>query len=328
MNNTYYGVYCKGLLAVKTNINNFRWIYGSAPLTANEEEYQKCLVKVNVTIAPEKKLERMKSHDRKFQAYTWDENVKMLCCRRTLFGLPIGYTIRMEENTIHAEIGKNYYKCIKGRTMNLHGSYYLLSDLVNIVLLNYGYLTLYASAVADVCSNRGTVIFAPPNAGKTLTATMLCQEFGRSLVGEDIVITDGTHLYGCHLTNSYRGKNGNLDSAGAVFRNGTKRGEKLCDMCDVTKLAALSLGKPDVNADKDEMLRQIKILNGYLFNYYSSPIVKILGYFDRKYDISWEERAAGMLRDMAEHCMCHCIRAENAMDFYHLIGDCTPNGEE
>lgn len=319
MNKVYYGVYCKSILAVKTNIKSFRWVYGSAPLVADEEEYQECLVKVNATIVPEKKLEKIKAYDKRFQAYTWNRDNNELAYRQTLLGLPIGYNIRLDGSTIHANIGKNYYRFIKNRVMNLHGIYYLLSDIANTVLLNRGYLTLYAAAVADESSNSGTVLFAPPNTGKTVTATMLCRQFGYSLVGEDVVITDGVHIYGCPWTHSYRKKDNRLDRAG-FFRRG-KRPEKLqnCDKCNMSEMVAFSLGVPDIDTRKEELCRQIRLLNGYLFGYYNTPVIKILSYFDQVFDVPHGERAEKLLGDMAERCRCRCIQAKDTMDFYRLI---------
>lgn len=328
MNHTYYGVYCKGILAVKTNVKSFDWIYGSAPMIADEKEYQKCVVKLNVTIMPEKKLKKIKEQDKKFQAYTWDNTNKTVFCRRTIAGIPIGYNICLGENEIHAEIGRNYYRFVKNRTMNLHGIYYLLSDLANILLLKCGYMTVYASSVVNESSECGTVIFAPPNTGKTVTATMLCEHFGYSLVGEDIVITDGNRIYGCPWTHSYRKKGTRLDSAGLFRRGRRPESLNLCDMCNVTELVTLSLGSHEVSTNKNELFRQIKILNGYLFGYCNSPIVKILGYFDETYDIPYGERAEKMLRNMVEHCHCRCIRAKDTMDFYRLIGTKAPNEEK
>lgn len=320
MDKAYYGVYCKNILAVKTNVENFRWMYGSGPLTDTEEAYEKCTVKLHITVMPERKLERIGLWDKRFQSYTWDDHNKTIHCRRTILGLPIGYSIRLEENRIHAQIGKNYYRLVKNRVMNLHGIYYLLSDLANIILLDRGYLTLYASAIADEASNGATVSFAPPNTGKTVTATMLCQRFGHTLVGEDLVITDGHRVYGCPRTNSYRKKKGHFDSAKTLSRGDKPAGLRTCDACKVTELVTLSLGKPEVSVSKDEMLRQIKILNGYLFHYYSAPIIKILGYFEKTYSLPWEEKAVTILSDMVERCHCCCIRAEKAVDFYQWIG--------
>lgn len=327
MANTYYGVYCKGILAVKTDYKNFCWVYGTAPLTADEDEYQKCVVKLDVTVIPEKKLKRTKSWDKKFQAYEWNHDEKEVFYWRKIFGFYIGYSICLKGNTICAKIGKNYCRLVKNRTMNLHGIYYLLSDIANIVLLTQGYLTLYASAVDDK-SSCGTVLFAPPNTGKTVTATMLCKNFGYSLVGEDVVITDGNRIYGCPWTNSYRKKKNRFDSAGLFRRGQRPESLNMCDMCDITELVTLSLGTCEVSTRKEELLRQIKILNGYLFGYYNTPIVKILSYFDRIYDIPYGEIAEKMLQDMVEHCHCRCIQASNTMDFYRLIGTEVPDEEK
>ncbi len=328
MNNAYYGIYCKNILGIKTNVRRFRWIYGTAPLTADEEEYQKCSVKVNVNIIPEKRLEKAEEYDKTFQAYMWDSESKKLFYRQTLFGLPIGYDIRLDGAIIYADIGKNYYRFIKKRIMNLHGIYWLLSDIANTVLLNCGYLTLYASAVFDEASGHGTVLFAPPNTGKTVTATMLCRHFNYSLVGEDIVITDGDRIYGCPWTYSYRKKGKRIDSAGYFSRAKSRENLSYCDVCDISELVTLSRGDPDVKTDKAEVFRQIKILNGYLFGYYNSPIIKILGYFDEKYDIPHKETAEKLLCDMVSHCTCRCIRAKEAADLYRSVRNGVPNEEK
>lgn len=328
MNNTYYGVYCKDILGIKTNVRQFCWVYGTAPLISDEEEYQNCIVKMNVNITSEKKLEKAKRCDRSFQSYVWDSENKKLHYRQTILGVPIGYNIHLDGTTIYANIGENYYKFIKRRVMNLHGIYYLLADIANIVLLNSGYLTLYASAVVDESSECGTVLFAPPNTGKTVTAIMLCKYFGYSLVGEDVVITDGNRIYGCPWTHSYRKKGNHIDSAGYFSREKSREELNYCDACNVSDLVILSLGNYAINTDKIELFREIKILNGYLFCHYHSPIVKILSYFDQAYDISYGERAGKILHDMVEQCCCRSIQTNDAMDFYKLIGTKTPNAKK
>lgn len=318
MKNTY-GVFCKKILGIKTNIPGFRWIYGAAPLTETEEAYKECVLKLQIIVTPERELSEIESCDKSFQSYMWDNKFKTIHCRRKLFGISIGYSIQLKDNEIIANVGTNYYRLIQHRTMNLHGAYYLLSDLANIMLLKSGYLTLYASAVSDKLTNTATVFFAPPNTGKTVTATKLCQKFGYLLVGEDVVITDGSYVYGCPWTNSYRTQGANFDSGGAILRKGREQKTKECEMSRLAELVSLSLGKYEVLTDKDELLRRIRILNGYLFSYYSSPIIKMLGYFDDRYDIPWEKQADIILSNMVDNCRCRCIEAENSMDFYKLL---------
>lgn len=316
----YYYVYCNGILGVKTNIQNFKWVYGSVAPAASAETYEKCAVKFHVCIKAEKDLDEIDSCSKKFQAFCWSQEHRTIYYRRAFLSkLKIGYNIRFKENVVEAQIGERYFKLVQNRTMNLHGIYYLLSDLANVLLLSRGYLTLYASAVCYEPDKRGVVCFAPPNTGKTVTATQLCEQFEYRLLGEDVVITDGKQLFSCPWTNSYRKKGSSLDSAGSFARENKSTTIKTCEHCDVTDLFVLSFGKENVSGDKDELLRQINILNGYLFQHFSSPIVKVLGYFDKRYSTSWNVCAEDLLRNMINHCNSHELQSEKAMDFYQSV---------
>ncbi len=320
MKNEYYYVYCKGILGVKTNIHDFKWVYGSVAPSASPEEYEKCIIKFDICVKPESRLSEIAHCDKKFQAFSWDDTDKALSYSRNIMSrFRIGYNIRFDGDTVRAEIGKRYLKYIKHRTMNLHSVYYLLSDLANIMLLSKGLLTLYASGVHHAPDERGIVCFAPPNTGKTVTATKLCELPGYSLVGEDIIITDGNSLFACPWTSSYRRKPSVLDSAGSVGRVRGAGRQDVCETCRVTDLAVLSLGESAKSADTDELLHRICMLNGYLFNYYSSPIVKVLGYFDPSYCKPWSETALTMLRDMATACRCRSIQCASPLDFWQSI---------
>ncbi len=318
MKNEYYYVYCQGILGVKTNISDFKWVYGSVAPSVSFDEYEKCIVKFEVYVKPEKELGDSNVCGQRFHSFLWDDGNRTLFYRRTLMSnLQIGYDISFVGNTVKAFIGKRYYKFIKNRTMNLHGTYYLLSDIANMMLLNNGFLTLYASAICY--DKRGVVCFAPPNTGKTITATKLCELSNCRLLGEDIIITDGQRLFACPWTSTYRKKAASFDSAGSFGRVSQSGNINMCDMCDLTDLIVLSLGKKTISNDKDELLRQICILNGYLFNYYSSPIVKVLGYFNKEYSKPWNELAETLLRDMTNNSNCCGIQSEKALDFWDII---------
>ena len=320
MRNEHYYVYCKGILGVKTNIRNFKWIYGSTTEEASFDEYQKCIVKFNVDIKPEKDLDTNNEYTKKFQAYSW--NAKKNCLfyqRKFLSALNVGYNVEFNGNTVTVNIGKKYFQLIKPRIMNLHGTYYLLSDIANMVLLKNGFFTLYASAVHHTQKNKGIICFAPPNTGKTITAIKLCEFPEYRLVGEDIIITDGNKLFSCPFTSSYRNAKSTLDSAGSIGRVHKNSFNNVCYECNITDMITLSLGSPFVSSNKDEVLRQINILNGYLFNHYSSPIIKILGYFSQEYDVAWSEKAKELTESMANICDCRQIQSDHALNFYTHI---------
>lgn len=320
MGNENYYVYCKEILGVKTNLHDFKWVYGSVAPICSSDEYDQCKVKLCVYAKPEKELPECMSCDQQFQAYKWNQEQKTLFYRRTMFScLKLGYNIKFADNQVEVWVGKNYLKFVQQRIMNLHGMYYLLSDLANMMLLKNGLLTLYASSVYFSEQKRGLACFAPPNTGKTLTVTKLCERPDYDFVGEDIVITDGEKMFACPWTSSYRKKASKFDTAGSMQRVNNANVENVCENCDLTDLIVLYSGEKNITSDKNEFLHKASILNGYLFNYYSSPIIKILGYFDGEYSDEWNEQAKEMLKKMVNTCHCHLIGAGDPLEFSKLI---------
>ena len=327
MQKEYYYVYCQGVLGVKTNLCDFKWAYGSVAPSVSSSEYDKCVVKFDVAVKPEKHLNKQYACDRRFQAYSWDANKQTVTYNRKLFKkMDLGYRLQISDHSVNAEIGENYFKYVKSRVMNMHGVYYLLSDLANILLLKNGYLTLYASSVYMESFKKCLVSFAPPNTGKTCMASVLCERYGGALVGEDIVIFDGSKAHVCPWTNSYR-KSGKsiLDSSGSLGRKKRTVGNVATKACTVTDLAVLSLGEKMIDTDKKRILREMSILNGYLFHYYSSPIVKIISYFHEEFDKPWAEYAMEFFETMVENCRCYKIQSEESVDFaeifYEIVSD-------
>lgn len=320
MEHIFYYIYCAGILGVKTNAADFRWIYGSAAPEASLEDYEKCVLKFDVCVVPEKHLTQPLACDRRFQVFTWCDKTHTISFRRRfLRHIQTGYNICVSGNTVSAEIGRNYFKFIRLRMMNLHGVYYLLSDLANMLLLKNGFLTLYASSAYYAPTGKTVVCFAPPNTGKTITALKLCDTYGYALVGEDVVITDGHRIYSCPWTCSYRKGNSRVDQAGSFGRATRIPKQAFCDVCDLTNMAVLSLGPKDISMEKHRIASRVCTLNGYLFYYYASPIIKILGYFDPEYCEPWEAKAKAMLEDMVQQAECRFLQSEQPTDFYEMI---------
>ena len=91
------------------------------------------------------------------------------------------------------------------------------------------------------------------------------------------------------------------------------------DECDITDLIVLSRGQKNIVTDKTEALKDISILNGYLFDYYSSPIIKILAYFDKDYGECWNERAEAFLQKMVDGNRVCMIQTEDSSNFKNII---------
>ncbi len=317
----YYRIYCDGVLGVKTNIRDFKWVYGSTAPEASPQDYARCAVCFEVILKPERELRAADGCER-FQAYTWNAADRTLSYRRTMLGkLRIGYDLTVTDGKVVAEIGQNYYRIVQKRMMHLHGMYFLLSDLANVMLLRQGYLTLYASAVHDAVRGKGVACFAPPNTGKTLTATQLCAERGYRLIGEDVVIVRDRTMYACPWTMSYRKKTAVADSAGAFGRAHQAPEFERSRMCALTDVVVLASGTERVICDKAETLRRIAVLNGYLFEYYASPVVKILGYFDSSYDCGWNMHAQQLLKQLTDASACKILYASDPMRFSTLVDD-------
>ena len=322
-----YYVYCRGLLGVKTDIPDFKWVYGSDAPPTTEEEYERCKLKLVVRSVKESALPELSSCLEAFQCFRWNPETKTIHYRRELLShLKIGYDIRIDDNTIEVAVGKNYGNFVTKRVMNLHGMYFLLSDLANVMLLKNGYLTLYASSVYSEANHRGAVFFAPPNTGKTVTAMKLCKKPGYQLLGEDVVITDGERLFACPWTSSYRKPSQFSDSGGALGRTAPDICCDMCESCALTDILLLSRGQVGICTDKEEILHKICTLNGYLFCHYSSPIVKILAYFDKDYRLPWNELAEKKLKSMTERCRCRGIRCEDPAMF-DVLADTVISGQ-
>ena len=262
----YFYVYCGGILGVKTNYRDFKWIYGSVAPSCSEDVFEECKVKFTVIVEPDKHISLTNPPDGRFQMYSWDKTEKTLFFDRTFFSsIKTAFSIKFEGNSVEAHIGKNYFKYVKLKIMHMHAVYYMLSDIASVLLLKNGMLSLYASAVYYAPEDRCVVCFAPPNTGKTVTAESLCKLSGYKLVGEDVVITDGSRIYSCPWTNSYRKNGGSFDGAGAFGRLKTAEYRPKYSDCKVTDIAVLSLGEPAITPDKQEAEKKISILNGYLF---------------------------------------------------------------
>lgn len=328
MQELYYFVYAENILGVQTNDKNFKWIYGSYAPSANEGDFNKCLIRVILNVVSDKNIQRCSSVDCQFQCFSWDDRNKTLIFKRNVMGKKLAYSISITGNIIHAQFGKTYYKYVKHRFMNLHSAYYILSDLANMLLIKNGYASLYCSAVCNRSLSNVTAFFAPPNTGKTITAIHLCKEFDYRLISEDVAITDGKSIWGCPWTNSVRPSKKRLsffgDSAGSLFRrkHSCSQNDKFISNVKLTDFVLLDKSAHNaMDVTSKDIVKRVTILNGYIFNYCCSPIIKIFAYFDSNYYTNWLSETEYIVKNLIESC-CFCkISNRDALKFFKIFND-------
>ncbi|WP_048058441.1 hypothetical protein [Methanococcus maripaludis] len=88
---------------------------------------------------------------------------------------------------------------------NLDSPRKVLNDLLFFILLQNGYLTLHASAVAGPNNDDVTIIMGKPNTGKSISTFSLVSEKDYSLIGDDIIVVDinTKKVYSCPYAFTY-----------------------------------------------------------------------------------------------------------------------------
>ena len=110
-----------------------------------------------------------------------------------------------------------------------------------------------------------------------------------------------------------------MDSGGSYGRVSKSDSFKFSNESRITDIIVLEAVDKDIVADKEEVLDMITVLNGYLFNYCSSPIVKILAYFSKQYRVEWYSDASRMLEKMVKENDCHIIGSADPLKFSEIV---------
>lgn len=298
-------VYIKDLLAVKTNLDKFSWSYGMASKKVTQEDFDQCRIKVHVNVVPDKEVPDVKGNQ--FSYFTVDKDT--VHYRRNFFGIAdLRYSLRIDGNSVYMICGKNYFKLVRGRIMNMHSAGYILSDVVEAILLRNGLCTLYCSAVSF--EKEAVCIFGAPNTGKTLTGILLCNKYGGKMVSEDFAVTDGETLWGAPWTNTHRNYEGVEGASGRVEINDNP--------VKISNVAVIQKGKAVISSDKD--LVKVRSLNRYGLGYSKAPVLVALGYYNHEFDTyKFEEIEKEILERLVRNHSFLTIESENTLDFAGLI---------
>lgn len=330
----YHFIYADHILGVETNDPNFRWMYGSNAPAGDKETFDSCKVKFYVTVTDESHIQTASSNVACFQCFSWCESQKTLFYSRKIFGVKMAYSISFNNNSVRATFGKNYYRMVRHRFMNLHDSYYLLSDLANILLLKNGYSTLYCAVAQHRESGRVIALFAPPNTGKSCAVKRLCDTEKYTLIAEDVALLNKElQIFGCQWTCTYRKAGSSSfflnDDSGALSRTHThiQEHEIAQNPCVLSDLILLNLATIDSGVARSDIEKRICILNKYRFCGYNSPIINVLAFFDREFDKTWEDLDKSIMKIAFLKCNVSYISSESRHDFTPMV-DAMLNGQQ
>ena len=306
-------VYVRDLVGVRTNAESFRWSFGSAAPAVSEEQFSRCRIKIDLRIVKDRDVPLpppLTAGEGNFRFFHGYRNAGTLAYHRKLFGLPLSYTVSVRGNVIRATVGKTYFRLIRLKVMNLHPIWYVLFDLTTALLLKNGYLPVYASSFAH--DERGALVMAPPNTGKTLTAIRLSENPRVRLLGEDIAVTDGERIYAVPWTDTYRSYGAAADTGRHPAFSETS--------APLDRLFLLERGSGGLRDASSDCEKRIALLNRYGIGWSFSPAVTALGYFND--DVSPEslrEQETAILRAMTGRAEILTVAAEDAAQFATLI---------
>lgn len=338
-----YFVYIKDILGVKTNVDNFKWIYGSVAPKSDESEFEQCKIKVYLSVKDTEcvfdKSFDIEELDRYNYFYAQKNKNKIYYDRNFIFNSKTRYSIEIINNNINIVVNKNYYKYIKYKFMNLHSLGYILSDIVSGILLLNGYATLHCSSIK--IGKKTIVIFAPPSTGKTITSLNLCKVKDARFISEDIAVTDGINIYSVPWTSTFRFYNHERESKidkltnsvikmiplFELFKLKKKKSIQtymkdilLANSSEITDIILLGRGEANILKTKKDIFESIINLNKYAFNYHKSPSMLVVNYFnseislDEMYSIEKE-----IIKKMVDNSNSYRIFAKNAIEYSEMI---------
>lgn len=338
-----YFVYIKNILALKTNAENFSWCYGCVAPKTTEADYNACIVKINLSVRKTAdvfdKSIKLETLDRYNHYYAMKNSQKIYYERNYFLSAKHRYSIEVIGNEVNVVIDSNYFKYVRYRFMNVHSLGYILTDLISGLLLMNGYATLHCSSVS--IGDKALVIFAPPSTGKTLTALRLCEYPNAKYIAEDIAITDGDVIYSVPWTSTFRCYNHSKETKSdrfvdtlrkkvPVFQLAPQKKRKsiyaylnedfLVDSAEITDTILLGKGELDVTRSDHGFLEKILNLNKYELNYYRSPSMLVMNYYNSDFSMDQMYEAEKLiLGKLVKNNPSYRVNAINAMDYSKLI---------
>lgn len=305
-----YYEYADKLIGLSSNVRGFGFSFGTAAPETDERHFSDCLIRVHLTVYPEKSIEKSrKSHTtvKHFSHFELKDDGKTVFYSRKLFGfIKLIYSVRLDGSDVYVSVGRLYYRLIKIKLMNIHPIGCILSDIVSALLLINGYSMLYCAAVS--LGDEDILLFGAPEAGKTLTAIRLCSERGAVFLSEDITITDGKKLWSVPFTATYgqHGGKGKIDFCDRKL---------LCSEGKRRYIFLLEKGE-DGAACSGDTEEKLVLLNRYISHYASAPVCAALAYLTDCFPIEeMRRREEEIIGFLAENSDCRVVAHNEALSF-------------
>ncbi|PSL41560.1 hypothetical protein B0H99_102244 [Planomicrobium soli] len=297
----HYYIAAKGVLAVKTNIKNFKWSFGYNMPEAEKADYEACKVKLHLVIEDFNEDDQLAELG-KYHYFNGNSGGEKIYYTRDF---AMGKKLRIKaENLLSDEpkitVNKNYYKFVTHRFMNLHSVGYILTDLATLLLLKKGYAPIHCSAFKK--DGAAVAVFAPPSTGKTLSSMMACMNHGAKFIAEDLAITDGNEIFSVPWTSTFRFYSNMEQSMASKLKNKATKmipqleyidflkakpitdyvsASSILDAETVTHVAILERGGDKVSVEPaEEAVRKILNLNRNAFHYLKSPFLTAYEFFN------------------------------------------------
>lgn len=347
-NGMTYTVQCRDILALKSNIANFRWPFGYHTPPSSSEDFNRCALRASIVVQPDSAFAevRQKTRDHGWGRYHYlsgQTNGQLVFYQRPFL---FGSEIYLEVSNLSSQeplirLNWAYFRLIHFRFMNLHSASYVLMDLINLLLLLRKLTPIYCSAFKY--AGHTVLIFAPSSIGKTLTTMKACLEKGADFISEDLAITNGRDVFGLPWTSSFR-HYGKRDIRGLnsikqlavqllpfldllpITRNKSVSSylpqKRICHHSSPTHIVILERGKADVSTvSKEVVFRKILNLNRTEFNYQRSLVNNAYEYFNPDINISVAQKnESAILQELVRNVReCFVVRTHNSAEYIDLI---------
>lgn len=338
----HYYIAAKGILAIRTNVKDFKWSFGHNMPEAAKEEYDACEVKLHLVVEDFNEDHELAGLG-KYHYFNGNPNAEKIYYTRD-FAMRKKLRIKAE-NLLSEEptitFNKNYYKFITHRIMNLHSVGYILTDLATLLLLKKGYAPIHCSAFKK--DGSSVAVFAPPSTGKTLSSMMACMDHGAQFIAEDLAITNGQEIFSVPWTSTFRFYSNMEQSTASKLKNRATKiippleyisfskakpvtdyvaAASILDAETVTHVAILERGTDEVAIEPaEEAVRKMLNLNRNAFHYLKSPFLTAYEFFNPGLDIEEAAKNEKAILESLVHnsSKVFSVKNVNPTDYAHVL---------